>query len=125
VPRRALPLATLVVALGTVAVLALVPVGSSDSCESFDDAPSVCTTTHDTLLDTEGAGVLAVLLVPAAIALVGVVRPTPGVLQGVTAALAIAVVLGIMSIGVFFVPTLLAGIAAAVGSARQVAIHRP
>jgi hypothetical protein len=113
------------VALATAAVLALVPIGSGESCTASDTGAAVCTTSHDTLLDTEGGSVLVVLLVPAAIALVGVVRPTARTLQGVVAALAVAIVLGIMSIGVFYVPTLIAAIAAAVASARQVPVDRP
>ena len=112
---RRLPLATLLVALATAALLAVLPLSRSESCTSTSESPEVlCESSTSTLLEHEGSSVLVVLLVPAALAAIGVLRPTTAVLRGVAVALTVCVVLGAASIGLFFLPTLLAAWIAAV-----------
>jgi hypothetical protein len=118
VPPRALAVVTFGLALTTSFVLALVPLGTSESCASTGTSPAVCSTTHTTLLDTEGSSVLGILAVPAAVAAIGVARPARAVLRAVAVLLTIATVLGAMSIGVFYVPTVLAAWLAAAGPRR-------
>jgi hypothetical protein len=101
------PLLTLAVALLTVVVLVFVPGYHSESCVTDAAGPVVCTSENTTLIEHEGTSVLLVLLVPAAIAAIGVARPTHGVLRGVAIALTVCIVLGAMSIGIYYVPTLL------------------
>lgn len=106
---RRLPWLTAAVALATSVVLAIVPFSRSTSCVSTSDGRSTCSSSTSSLLDTEGASVLVVLAVPVAVALVGALQPRRrGVLIAVAAALTVGVVLAAMSIGVFYVPTLVA-----------------
>lgn len=106
---RRLPLVTLVVALATAVVLAVVPTSRSETCTSTSDRPEVvCESSTSTLVEHEGASVLLVLLVPAALAAIGVVRPSRAVLRGVAIALTVCVVLGAASVGLLFLPTALA-----------------
>ena len=107
--RQRLPLVTLLVALATAAVLAVVPTSRSETCTSTSERPEVvCETSTSTLLEHEGTSVLAVLLVPAALATIGVARPSPAVRRGVAVALTVCVVLAAASVGLFFLPTVLA-----------------
>lgn len=107
--ERRLPLVTLLVALATAALLAFLPLARSESCSSSSDSPEVvCESSTSTLLEHEGTSVLVVLLVPAALAAIGVARPSAPVLRGVAVAITIGVVLGALSVGVFFLPTVLA-----------------
>lgn len=119
---RLLPIVTFAVALATAAVLTVVPAYSGESCATTAGGTAVCTSSSETLVEHEGATVLLVLLVPAAIAALGVARPTRMVLQGLAIALTVCVVLGAASIGMFYVPTAVAAFVAALRSpgARQV-----
>ena len=110
--RHLLPIATAVVALVTAALVALAPLGSSSSCTTTELGSS-CTSSSTALLETEGGTVLAVLVVPAVLALVGVLRPTRLVLGLVAWLLLVCCALGALSIGVFFLPTLAVAITAA------------
>jgi hypothetical protein len=90
---------------------------SSSSSTSSAGSPTelVTTTSRSTLLEHEGGGVVAVLLVPVAIALVGAHGAGPGARRRRLAAgwvLAIACVLGAASVGIFFLPAPLALLAA-------------
>jgi hypothetical protein len=81
--------------------LAVVPIGTSSTAYSNS---SVVTTTHESLVQTNGAGVLIVLGVPALLTLVAFLvkrRPVRAVLSGL---LFVGCVLGAMSVGVFFLP---------------------
>ncbi|HYD10203.1 MAG TPA: hypothetical protein VEA78_08875 [Acidimicrobiales bacterium] len=87
--RRTFPLATVLVALATAALLLVLPTYSSG----------------DTLVEANGNGVLGVLLVPAALALVGVLVPHRAVLITIAVVLSLATLLAMLSIGILFVPT--------------------
>jgi ABC-type Fe3+ transport system permease subunit len=92
-------------------VLLLVPtvsVSSSGSMSSTGSPAEVVTTTsRETLLEHEGASVVAVLLVPVAVALVGALGDGPVTRRRRIAAgwvLGGACVLGAASLGIFFLP---------------------
>jgi hypothetical protein len=124
--RRLLPAITFAVALLTAVVLTLVPSYSTESCVADGSGPAVCESSTQTLLEHEGTSVLLVLLVPAAVALVGVLVPKPVVLGVIAWLLAVACFLGAMSIGVFYLPTLLSAIVvASVSSSRRTRRPRP
>jgi hypothetical protein len=93
-----------------------VSVSSSDSASPVDSPTEVETTTSSgTLLEQEGAGVVAILLVPVAVALVGALGDGPTVRRRRIAAgwvLASACVLGAASLGIFFLPAAVALLAA-------------
>ena len=105
----------MIVALATAALVALLAGGTTSSCVTVASGATSCTSSSRSLLEEEGAGILGVLLVPAVIALVGVARPTERVLAVVAAAIGVCCVLGILSVGLFYVPTL---VAAALAAAR-------
>ena len=92
-------------------------IGSAPQRLRLRHAPAISKDTGQgkSLLDHEGSSVLVVLLVPAAIALAGVARPTERVLAVVAAAIGVCCVLGILTVGLFYVPTL---VAAALAAAR-------
>lgn len=119
---RLLPIVTFAVALATAVVLTVIPSYSGESCSTSDVGQVVCEQSNETLVEHEGTSVVFVLLVPAAIAALGVVRPSRMVLQGIAIALTVCVVLGAASIGIFYVPTVVAAFVAALRSpsARQV-----
>jgi hypothetical protein len=85
-----------------------VSVSSSSSTSSAGSPPEVVTTTsRGTLVEHEGAGVVAVLLVPVAVVLVGALGNGPAARRRRLAAgwvLAGACVLGAASLGIFFLP---------------------
>ncbi len=99
-------LAAVVVAALTAAGAAWLPTGTS----TMTDSSGVVTTSHTSLVGNEGAGVLVVLVIP--LLVVG----APLLLRGsskvrvarqvVVGLLVVMVVLGALSIGVFFLPTL-------------------
>jgi hypothetical protein len=109
-------LAWAAVAWAGLAALALLvaPAGTSVTVAS-NGSETVTTTSHPSLLETEGAGVVGILLVPVVVALAGAAG------RGVAArqrrivcgsVLSVACVVGAMSIGVFFVPAAVALLAA-------------
>jgi hypothetical protein len=86
--------------------LLVVPTGTSVAVAS-NGSEVVTTTSHETLLETEGPSVIAVLLVPVAVALAGALgRGRRDRRRRIVAGSVLAVfcVLGAMSLGVFYVP---------------------
>jgi hypothetical protein len=98
------------------AVLAVAPLGTTESVSVATSGSSLTgttvtmtssTVTHVSLVETEGAGVLVVLLIPVAVALVGAFvrgRVARHVRIGAGSALLVLCVLGAMSIGAFYLP---------------------
>jgi hypothetical protein len=110
-----------VVALATGALLAFAPVVSTESCIARSVGGSVCTSGSRSLLDGEGAGVLAALSVPALVAAVAVIVPSRRSARWTAIALTGATFLAIASVGIFFVPTVaLAWVAARQSRSGQV-----
>jgi hypothetical protein len=103
--RRWLAACTVAIALLTAVVLAVIPSYESQSCTTSALGATVCTSSTSTLLEHEGDSVLLVLLAPAALALIGVLVPRRGVLVAIAAVLSALALLGAMSIGLFFLPT--------------------
>jgi hypothetical protein len=101
---------TVLVALATVAILAVLPSYRSQSCTGSDQFNQpVCTSGPSrTIPEENGNGVLLILSIPAAIAAIGVVRPTRRVLLGIAITLSIALLPAMLSVGIFFVPTAVA-----------------
>jgi cytochrome c biogenesis factor len=101
-----------------------VSVSSSGSTSSGDSPTEVETTTsRGTLLEHEGAGVVAVLLGPVAVALVGALGDGPATRRRRIAAgwvLAAACVLGVASLGIFFLPATVALLAAGLKTRRRI-----
>lgn len=121
---RLAPTITLCAALLTALVLAVAPAIESSSCTATGSRPSVCTTSTGTLVEHEGASVIVVLLVPAALAAVGVVAPHRRVLMGLAVVLTTLAMLGAASIGLLFLPTVAAAWVAATRS-RRTSSRRP
>ena len=90
--------------LATSAVLILVPLYATASCESVDDGPEVCTTGRESLIENEGIGAAAILAVPVLLAAVPVVFPRRFVAISVAVVLSALTLLGAASIGLFFAP---------------------
>jgi hypothetical protein len=91
---------------GVALALLVAPVGTTVAVAS-NGSEVVTTTSHYTLVEQEGASVVAVLVVPVAIALAGAVRRGPAVRRRRIAAgsvLTAACVVGSASIGIFFLP---------------------
>lgn len=99
-----------------------VSVSSSRSMSSADSPTEVVTTTsRGTLLDHEGPSVIAALLVPVAVALVGAVGDGPARRRRVAAGwvLVAACVLGAASVGIFFLPAAVALLTAGLKTRRR------
>ena len=100
-------------------------VSSSGSMSSADSPTEVVTTTsRGTLLQDEGASVVAVLLVPVAVALVGALGEGPAAPRRRLAAgwvLAGACMLGAASLGIFFLPAAVALLTAGLKTRRRAA----
>ena len=79
------------------------------------------TTTHESLLEHEGAGVLVVLAVPVLLTLVAVVVKRRPMRLGVGFVLLAACILGAMSVGLFFLPAAVLILCAASASPRALA----
>jgi cytochrome c biogenesis factor len=103
--------------------ISTVSVSSSGSTSSADSPTEVETTTSwGTLLEHEGAGVVAVLLVPVAVALVGALGDGPAARRRRIAAgwmLAGACVFGAASLGIFFLPATVALLTAGLKTRRR------
>ena len=97
-------LLTLLVALVTAAVLAILPTSSTASCESVAGGTETCTTGSESLLQSEGASVLVVLAIPAIVASAAVVFPKRGVAIATAVVLSVMTLLGAASLGLFFIP---------------------
>lgn len=96
--------------------------GSMSSAESQTEV--VTTTSRETLLQHEGASVVAVLLVPVAVALLGALGDGPAARRRRIAAglvLAGACVLGAASLGIFFLPATVALLTAGLKTRRRTA----
>lgn len=84
---------------------------------------ATCTSSHQSLVANEGATVLLVLLLPAVMALCPVVMRTRRSTIVVAALLTGSALLGLASIGIFFIPTVaLAWVA--VGASRDVDVDQ-
>jgi hypothetical protein len=105
--------------------MSTVSVSSSGSTTSGgSSAEVVTTTTRETLAQREGPSVVAVLLVPVAVALVGGLGDGPAARRRRIAAgavLAGACVFGAASLGIFFVPAAVALLAAGLKTRRRTA----
>ncbi|MEX2658533.1 MAG: hypothetical protein WD232_02460 [Acidimicrobiales bacterium] len=73
----------------------------------------MCESSTSSLVEGEGGGVLAVLAVPVALALLGLAWPAQTALVGVALVLSLGVVLTGFSIGLLYVPTAVTAWAAA------------
>lgn len=99
--------------LAAVAVAALTALGAAflpTGTSTMTDSSGVVTTSHTSLVGNEGAGVLVVLVIP--LLVIGaplLLRRSSGVRvarQVVVGLLSVMVVLGALSVGVFFLPAL-------------------
>lgn len=96
---------TLGTAAATGTVLAFAPVVSTASCSSTSSGISSCTSSQQSLVANQGVGVLLILAVPALLALVPVVARTQRSTLVGAGALTLAALLGMASVGMFFIPT--------------------
>ena len=107
-----------VVAAVTAVAVTVLPTGSSTST----DSSGVVTSSRTSLLGTEGDGILVVVAVPVLCVAVPLMlrngRHARIARQVAVSLLVVMVVLGALSIGVFFVPTLVAMIVSVVTSPR-------
>jgi hypothetical protein len=91
------------------AVVALVPLSTTSVAGADASGTLYERTYHEALLDSEGPGLLVVLAVPALVAAIGALAPRRHAFAArLTAAslLFVGCALGIMSIGIFYVPAL-------------------
>lgn len=110
---------TLLSVFATSAVLTLAPIYATASCESVDDGPEICTTGRESLVENEGIGAVAILAIPVVLAAVPVVFPRRAAAIAVAVVLSVLTLLGAASIGLFFLPAAaLSWIAVTSGSAR-------
>ena len=97
--------------------LLFAPIGTSESSSTTSTGVEVTEVTHPTLVENEGAGVVALLLIPPAIAAVPILaeqrRDRPGVRVAVAIVMLVLCFLGLLSIGIFYVPGTLALMVAA------------
>ncbi|MGH9021713.1 MAG: hypothetical protein ACRDV9_01205 [Acidimicrobiia bacterium] len=103
--------AALVLAVAAAVLLTLLPMSSSSSVTVSGEpgGGTVTRTTTSTLLENEGASILAVLAVPIAFAGAGLLaarRSRRRVLTAVTVLYGTGVVLALASVGIFFLPSL-------------------
>ena len=89
----------------TGALLAGVPVLATSSCRTTAGGAPACTSSRQSLLSSEGSGVLLVLAVPAGVALVPVLLRSRRASLAAAAALTLLAFLGLASVGIFLVPT--------------------
>lgn len=118
VPSRAWQLASSACAFTAALALLFLPYGSSQSTFT-DGAGNVreSAISHTTLLQTEGRSILFILAVPVLLTLIGLLSPTRARLTASTVStslLGVGVLLGMMSIGAFFVSALVCSIVAIV-----------
>ena len=102
--QRRLATALVVVAVGTVLLLAFAPVMTTSSCEITDGAASVCSTGSESLVEHEGLSVLLVLAVPLVLTAVAVARPSRRARVTVAVGFTILALVGAASIGLFLLP---------------------
>ena len=115
----------LVAATLTGAVLALAPLRTTSSCAATSDGEMSCSSTTQSLLAAGGAGVLAIFAVPVLVTLVPVLWPVAQARVATAVLLSVATVLGMLSVGVFLLPTLvLAWVAVAANRPQDHPPHR-
>ena len=110
---------TLLTALVTGVVLSFLPISSTASCEAVAGGTETCTTGSESLLQSEGLSVLAVLAVPVFVAAVAVVFPRRGVPVTSAVLLTVLTLLGAASLGLFYLPTTALAWFAVAASASQ------
>ena len=98
-------LVTLATAAVTGVVVAFTPLMSTSSCSTTSAGASSCTSSNASLVSTEGGAVLFILAVPALIALFPLVVPSERSTFIAAAALTAMTLLGLLSVGLFFIPT--------------------
>ena len=115
---------TLLTALVTGVVLAFLPIYSTGACEAVAGGTETCTTGSESLLQSEGLSVLAVLAVPVFVVAVAVVFPRRGVAVTSAVLLTVLTLLGAASLGLFYLPTTaLAWVAVAASASRPRGIN--
>jgi hypothetical protein len=124
VTARKFTIGAFIAALLLGAVVAFAPLASTGSSSAVMDAGGkiVRTTTGPTsvsLFSSEGLWVLVVVAVPIAITLLPVLMPRRGVRIAAAALLWIGCLLGLLSVGLFFLPSAVLMTAAAARSDRQ------
>lgn len=121
------------VAIITAAVVTLLPVASRgrESAVTNPDGTSVVESTESktSLLSSEGSVVLIIALIPAAVVAMPLIARTPKVERRTRVAsivvIGVLVVLGAASIGLAFIPTLLAMVVALVATRPELALPPP
>lgn len=108
-------------AAATGAALAFAPIVSTSSCSATSTGISSCTSSQESLVANEGATVVLVLVLPALMALVPVVARTRRSTVLAAALLTVATMLGLASIGIFFIPTVVLAWVG-VGASRQLEV---
>jgi hypothetical protein len=106
VRTKRLTVASFVCSLVGAAIGAFAPLGQTTTVGSggLDGTPVVERTTSVSLVSYEGLWVLGLLAVPVTIAMMAVLIPRRGVRVASTALLWVFCVLGLASVGLFFVP---------------------
>lgn len=97
-------IAALVWAVLVGGLLAVLPLGETSTTTTSGSGTGSTTTSSESLLASEGAGVLLVLAVPALLALIAVVVPRRDVRMGLGGLATVACVVAVLSVGAFFLP---------------------
>ena len=109
----------------TGAAVAFAPLVSTSSCSSTSTGVSSCTSSHTSLVSTEGRAVLFILAIPALIALLSVIVGSARSTFIAAASLTVVTLLGLMSVGIFFVPTVVLAWVATTASKRATDSQQP
>ena len=96
----------LAAAATTGAALALAPLGATSSCATSSAGATTCTSGCQSLVASEGTGVLLVLAAPMLVTLVPVLWPARRARVAAAALLSVAAALALASVGIFLLPTL-------------------
>jgi hypothetical protein len=91
--------------LATGAVLAFAPVITTRSCVESPFGESGCSSGSESLVASEGAGVLSALVIPALVAFVPVLAPGRRTAIAAASLLSAGALLGLASVGIFLLPT--------------------
>lgn len=108
----------LVLAVAAALLLAIAPTGSSESVTTDSTGTVTESVSHTTLVQSQGPGVLIVLAIPVVLTLAPLLVPprlrrTVGLVCAVL--LAALVILGALTIGIWFMPALIATLVASLG----------
>lgn len=126
--RRVVQLVALLLAVAASSFLALVPVYSGAATSTSSDGTVTTTQQTATLLEVNGPGALAVLLVPVLLTAVPALwfgrGRTPAAVVG-TALLALGCVAGLLTVGVFYLPALVAAGLAFAARTRSARPEKP